>query len=190
MFKKNNDLLEIERLGHFTKYVFFSSCTSSSPFSSLKANYTMVTRCWKNANELLSDEKYVATLTMGIKYVPRHIAFLYCGQKLLVVSANKNNKHAEENVIEKYRTMKDLSTNKPYRLFVLKLNGEHKMSRPCVDCSHCILNFCPRARVYYTGYDGELNEDVHLDNKHRSLRRTGRRPLSTAGLNNLCQTCN
>ena len=148
----------------------------------------MVSRCWKDINERLTDDHFVKTLTAGVRYVPKHLAFLYCGTKLLIASANSNNRHAEENVIEKFKIMKDLSKNKPYRLYVLKLNGLHSMSRPCMDCSNCITRFCPRARVYYTNYDGSLIEDLYLDNMHRSLRKTGRHfPLTN--IKNMCSEC-
>tara|TARA_B100000214_G_scaffold370223_1_gene344505 strand:+ start:173 stop:631 length:459 start_codon:yes stop_codon:yes gene_type:complete len=137
----------------------------------------MASRCWKDVNDRISDENYVEMLTNGVKYVPKHLAFLYCGQKLLAASANSNNRHAEENIIEKFKNMRDLSINKPYRIYVIKLSGAHSMSRPCADCSNTIAKFCPRARVYYTNYDGKLVEDRNLDNTHRSLRRTGRRKL-------------
>ena len=150
----------------------------------------MASRCWKDVNDRLTDKHFVDSLTNGVRYVPKHLAFLYCGQKLIAVSANSNNKHAEENVVGKYRNMKDLSINKPYRMYVLKLDGAHSMSRPCSDCSSFIANCCPRARVYYTNYDGALIEDTTLDNKHRSLRRTGRRaPKATADTKPLCCEC-
>ena len=150
---------------------------------------TMASRCWKDVNTRLNDDNFVETLTTGVRYVPKHLAFLYCGQKLLAASANSNNRHAEENVMEKFKTMKDLSINKPYRLYVLKLNGAHSMSRPCADCSNCIARFCPRARVFYTDYDGRLVEDFNLDNKHKSLRRTGRRSVVATAAKNLCCEC-
>lgn len=146
----------------------------------------MVSRCWKDVNEHLSDENFMYNLTLGVKDVPRHVAFLYCGQKMLAASSNCNNRHAEENVVCKFRNMRDLSANKPYRLVVLKINGQHSMSRPCADCSRFIAHGCPRARVYYTNYEGTLVEDTKLDNTHKSLRKTGRKtkmPLRT------CQEC-
>lgn len=149
----------------------------------------MAARCWKDITERLTDDDFVDALTAGVKYVPKHLAFLYCGTKLLVACANSNNRHAEENVIEKFKNMRDLSLNKPYRFYVLKLKGSHSMSRPCADCSSCITRFCPRARVFYTNYDGSLVEDLYLDNKHRSLRKTGRRaPIATAA-KDLCCEC-
>lgn len=149
----------------------------------------MASRCWKDINARIHDDDFVETLTVGVRYVPKHLAFLYCGTKLLAVSANSNNRHAEENVIEKFKNMKDLRINKPYRIYVMKLNGSHSMSRPCADCSNCIARFCPRARVFYTDYDGNLVEDVNLDNTHKSLRRTGRRvPIATAA-KSLCCEC-
>jgi len=149
----------------------------------------MAARCWKDIIERLTDDDFVDALTTGVKYVPKHLAFIYCGTKLLAACANTNNRHAEENVIEKFKNMRDLSSNKPYRFYVLKLNGSHSMSRPCADCSSCIARFCPRARVFYTNYDGSLVEDLYLDNKHRSLRRTGRRaPIATAA-KDLCCKC-
>ena len=149
----------------------------------------MASRCWKDINVRIHDDDFVETLTMGVRYVPKHLAFLYCGTKLLVASANSNNRHAEENVIEKFKNMKDLNVNKPYRIYVLKLNGVHSMSRPCADCSSCIARFCPRARVFYTDYDGNLVEDVKLDNTHKSLRRTGRRASLATADKSLCCKC-
>lgn len=150
---------------------------------------TMAARCWKDINARIHDDDFVETLTTGVRYVPKHLAFLYCGTKLLAASANSNNRHAEENVIEKFKNMKDLSLNKPYRIYVMKLNGSHSMSRPCADCSNCIVRFCPRARVFYTDYDGNLVEDVSLDNTHRSLRRTGRHVPITTAAKSLCCEC-
>lgn len=148
----------------------------------------MAARCWKDVNERLSNELFLQNLTIGVKDVPKHVAFLYCGQKLLAASANSNNRHAEENVVGKFRHLRNLSLNKPYRLYVLKINGEHSMSRPCADCTRVINHCCPRARVYYTDYDGKLVEDVELNNTHRSLRKTGRHAKMAAG-SYKCQIC-
>ena len=154
-------------------------------------NNTMAARCWKDVNDRLHNDDFVDVLLFGVNDIPKHIAFIYCGQKMIVVSANSGNKHAEENAMEKFRQLRDLSKNKPYRMYVLKFRGIHSMSRPCSDCSHLIEKCCPKARVYYTDYNGCLNEDYNLDNKHKSMRRTGRKPpIAPADLiNNICYSC-
>tara|TARA_A100001015_G_scaffold316676_1_gene431653 strand:+ start:4985 stop:5413 length:429 start_codon:yes stop_codon:yes gene_type:complete len=141
----------------------------------------MVSACWKDVTDRLRDKPYVDSLLLGVKYVPKHIAFIYCGKNLLCASANSGNKHAEENAVEKFRYIKDLSYNKPYKLFVIKIDGKHSMSRPCAECTAKINRFCKRARVFYTNYDGELVEDIEMNNSHKSVRRTGRF--------NECQEC-
>ena len=144
----------------------------------------MTSMCWKDVNERLRDQPYLDQLLCGVKHVPKHIAFLYCGKKLLVASANSGNKHAEENVVDKFRQMNiHLCKNKPYKMYVVKLHGSHQMSRPCAECSAKISKFCQRARVYYTDYDGQLREDEQLDNPHRSVRRTGRRDTNKENFN-------
>ena len=141
----------------------------------------MASVCWRDVTNRLRDRPYVDSLLEGVKYVPKHIAFIYCGRTLICASSNYGNKHAEENAVDKFRGIKNLSYNKPYKLIVVKIDGKHSMSRPCAECTAKINKFCRRARVFYTDYNGKLVEDIEMNNPHKSVRRTGRF--------NICQEC-
>ena len=78
---------------------------------------------------------------------------------------------------EYYEFKENLCSN----CYNFKINGKHSMSRPCAECTAKINRFCRRARVFYTNYDGNLVEDVDMNNCHKSVRRTGRFKM--------CQEC-
>lgn len=127
----------------------------------------MASRCWRHACSIMCNEDVMSRLQYGInpKQLPIHISFIYVGDKLHCVRANVGSHHAEQNCI---RAIHNLPRNKPVRVFVTKITGQHSMSRPCAHCTR-LLNFrLPQARIYYTNHEGSLCEDVGRNSTHIS----------------------
>ena len=106
-------------------------------------------------------------------YVPMHVAILYSGVKIVSGASNAFHRHAEINCIDDI-VFHRIKRNKPLRLFVAKVSGKHWMSRPCRDCCQVIRRRLPRARVFYTDYEGRLCEECGLDNAHENLAQRNR----------------
>ena len=108
-------------------------------------------------------------------YVPMHVAILYSGDKLICEASNAFDKHAEINCMNEIVSSSRIKNHKPLKLFVTKVSGDHCMSRPCRSCCMEIRRRLPRARVFYTNYDGTLCEECNLDNPHENLAQRNRR---------------
>ena len=106
-------------------------------------------------------------------YVPMHVAILYNGNKIVSGASNAYERHAEINCMDDMSPSR-IKHNKPLKLFVAKVSGGHCMSRPCRECCREIRRRIPRARVFYTDYDGALCEDCDLDNSHENLAQRNR----------------
>jgi len=105
------------------------------------------------------------------KGIPKHVAFLFSGRELLQVQTNARYLHHAEEAIMKTRN--SWYTRKKLRIYVTKVGGAHKMSRPCWYCSMQMKKI-PSIRVFYTCKDGTWQEDTNLDNVHLSMRDMGR----------------
>lgn len=129
--------------------------------------------CWKDMQETLRSNEFVTGLLFGVQCIPKHIAFVYVGKKCVVACGNVGSKHAEHHCLDKIRRI-CLPVNKPVRLIVTKLHGQHRYSRPCRVCASLIKRHLPMARVFFTDHGGELVEDYLLDNNHLTMAYTGR----------------
>jgi len=131
-------------------------------------------KVWTEAQSLMSDCDFVAKFTVcNSKFLPFHMAFLYCGKTLVATASNTTAfGHAEINCINAIK-QKHMKLNHPIKLIVARISnsGEFNMSRPCYDCCQILKKKMPRARVYYTDADGELCEECDLNNSHHSLSR-------------------
>lgn len=115
----------------------------------------------KKVNELVSSGAFHS------KGIPTHVAVLFSNKTILQIQTNINfGRHAEENVL---KTVKEWQHKKKLRLYVIKTNGVHKMSRPCWFCSKQ-LKKVRNLRVFYTDKKGEWVEDILLDSQHLSSR--------------------
>ena len=107
-------------------------------------------------------------------YVPMHVAILYNGVKLVSGASNAFERHAEINCMDDIAPF-SIKHNKPLRLFVAKVSGGHRMSRPCKECCREIRRRLPRARVFYTDHNGDFREDWELNNSHENLAQRNRK---------------
>ena len=119
---------------------------------------------------MASIEKKVVTLVNAVPFNhrgPKHLAILFSGKEMIQMQTNiRRGSHAEENVMKTY---KEWHFKKKLRLYVTKVGGMHRMSRPCWFCSKQ-LKKVPGLRVFYTNNDGMWVEDIHLDSQHMSMR--------------------
>ena len=131
-------------------------------------------KVWTNTQNLLKDCDFLSKFsTFNSKFLPFHMAFLYCGKTLVAAASNTTAfGHAEINCINSIK-QKNIKLNHPIKLIVARISssGEFNMSRPCCDCCRILKKKMPRARVYYTDSFGELCEECDLDNSHESLSR-------------------
>ena len=96
----------------------------------------------------------------------QHVAILYSNKKVIKVETNEAGFHAEEKILQ---TANKWKHKKQLRLYVTKIGGMHRLSRPCWACSKK-LRQVPHLRVFYTERDGNWKEDHALDSRHLSLR--------------------
>ncbi len=102
-----------------------------------------------------------------LRKYPKHVAFLFDGNKFIAVSTNAWGKHAEMGLLpylqrERHQTM-----------YVKRISETTCMSRPCVRCSMSLRHLAPKLRVFYTDKNGQWIEDFGLDSKHTSRKDTG-----------------
>jgi hypothetical protein len=98
---------------------------------------------------------------------PTHLAVLFSRKTILQVRTNlPRSKHAEECIM---KTAHEWHRKKRLRLYVTKINGSHRMSRPCWACSKQLKRVIG-LRVFYTDKSGAWTEDTLLDNHHLSMR--------------------
>ena len=147
------------------------------------SEYTLIShatgmKVWTIARKLLNDDSFVHRYsTCRSRFLPFHMAFLFCGKTLVSVASNMTSfGHAELNCLRASDT-RQLKLRRPVKLIVTRINstGTLSMSRPCRHCSLIIKQRIPRARIYYTDSFGTLQEDVNIDNSHMSLSERNRR---------------
>lgn len=103
--------------------------------------------------------------------LPKHIAFLFHKKKPLQVFANTGNRHAEEACMQGLPYwLSNIKKSHQLTMCVTKVNGIHRCSRPCVECSQKLKKF-PQIAVYYTDHEGNWMRDFDLDNSHRPSRK-------------------
>lgn len=103
-----------------------------------------------------------------LKRIPKHIAYLFDGNKLIAIATNKLGCHAEIGLIPHIRKYRRQS------IYVRRISSVNCMSRPCVHCTNAIRHVNANIKVFYTDLSGKWVEDKNLDNTHESARsRTG-----------------
>lgn len=131
-------------------------------------------REWTDVCTLVRDDSFMRRFTYGhSRFMPLHIAFVFSGKVLVSAASNTTAfGHAERNCIRAMNP-NGVKIHRRMKMIVVRLttNRTFTMSRPCYHCCLLLKHRLPRARVYYTGEDGTLLEDICLDNTHVSLSR-------------------
>lgn len=123
------------------------------------------------------DDVFMSRYAYGrSRFIPLHIAFVYCGKTLQSVASNVTTfGHAEQNCIRAL-DFKTVKMHKRMTMIVVRIasDGTFSMSRPCRHCCTVLRHRLPRARIFYSNEYGHLEEDIHLDNQHVSLSQRSR----------------
>lgn len=135
-------------------------------------------REWVDVCARVRDDVFMNRYAYGrSRFIPLHIAFVYCGKTLQSVASNVTTfGHAEQNCIRAL-DLKTVKMHKRMTMIVVRItsDGTFSMSRPCSHCCTVLKRRLPRARVFYSNECGTLVEDVYLDNTHVSLSRRPKR---------------
>ena len=100
-------------------------------------------------------------------HIPKHVAFLVSwGRRVQFHTNVRFVCQAEQAVL---RPGDSWRQRKRLRLYVTKVGGAHRMSRPCWICSRQLKRI-PNLRVFYTDTHGSWVEDTTLDSTHKSMR--------------------
>jgi hypothetical protein len=103
-----------------------------------------------------------------LRRYPKHVAFLFDGNKLIAMSTNSWGKHAEMGLLPY------LQRERYQKVYVKRISdGGTCMSRPCVRCSISLKHMAPKLRVFYTNKIGEWVEDSGMDSIHTSRKDSG-----------------
>lgn len=107
-------------------------------------------------------------LVFELSNASRHVAILMDRKVIKCVFSNRYAFHAEELAVDFYRA--NIRHIKKPRIYVTRLTGGDKSSRPCQHCCK-LLKRHPKIRVFYTNYSGEWQEELAFDAQHISHRR-------------------
>jgi hypothetical protein len=135
---------------------------------------------WTQVQQMLKDALFLQKWTTldrkvcASYYFPTHIAFLFSGKSLISIASNTSSYgHAEMNCMRKAQrsSMYGAKLCQPLKLIVVRINSSGRlcMSRPCYHCGIRLRRMLPRARVYYSDDNGQLQEDVFLNSHHKSM---------------------
>lgn len=109
-----------------------------------------------------------ATERFELSNSSKHVAVLTNGSAVEAVFTNRYAFHAEELAVSYYLSKQKM---KRPRLYVARLSGYNRMSRPCKHCS-LLLKRLPNIRVFFTDETGQWVEERDYSTDHVSLRRS------------------